>query len=124
MLQTKLYIEDWIGLRKLDEGGRVHFVSVPGRHLGISRKDMKKYVVPFLKEQTLTLSTKDGNINVNARISRIHRITHRVGPQLKLKEEPLLHGASLYRWTESVMTFIADLLGRVGQKSVIVKSNI
>lgn len=47
--QTKLYIEDWIGLRTLDEAGRVKFISVPGNHLGISRDDMKKYIVPYLE---------------------------------------------------------------------------
>ena len=47
-VQTKLYIEDWIGLRTLDEAGRVKFVSVPGGHLRISKSDMKKYIVPYL----------------------------------------------------------------------------
>nr|CAB3495249.1 unnamed protein product [Digitaria exilis] len=47
--QTKLYTEDWIGLKTLDEAGRVKFVSVPGGHLRISRSDMKKYIVPYLK---------------------------------------------------------------------------
>ncbi|XP_054809181.1 uncharacterized protein LOC129311158 [Prosopis cineraria] len=69
--KTKLYIEDWIGLRKLDEEGRVQFISVEGRHLGISREDMKKHVVPYLKEQT------------SARISSM-----RLRPYLRLKEKP------------------------------------
>nr|XP_034572781.1 palmitoyl-protein thioesterase 1 isoform X4 [Setaria viridis] len=47
--ETKLYTEDWIGLKTLDEAGRVKFVSVPGGHLRISRSDMKKYIVPYLK---------------------------------------------------------------------------
>ncbi|KAM0868070.1 hypothetical protein ACQ4PT_041580 [Festuca glaucescens] len=46
--ETKLYTEDWIGLRTLDEAGRVKFVSVPGGHLRISRSDMKKHIVPYL----------------------------------------------------------------------------
>ncbi|KAK2426159.1 alpha/beta-Hydrolases superfamily protein [Trifolium repens] len=41
--ETKLYTEDWIGLRALDEAGRVHFISVPGPHLGISEADTKKH---------------------------------------------------------------------------------
>ncbi|KAG0501800.1 hypothetical protein HPP92_001872 [Vanilla planifolia] len=48
--KTKLYIEDWIGLRTLDESGRIKFVSVPGGHLGISKSDMKKHMVPYLKD--------------------------------------------------------------------------
>ncbi|CAL4940639.1 unnamed protein product [Urochloa decumbens] len=47
--KTKLYTEDWIGLKTLDEAGRVKFVSVPGGHLRISRSDMKKFIVPYLK---------------------------------------------------------------------------
>ncbi|PIA28705.1 hypothetical protein AQUCO_06700017v1 [Aquilegia coerulea] len=52
--QTKLYVEDWIGLRTLDEAGKVKYISVPGNHLGISRSDMKKYVVPYLMDESVT----------------------------------------------------------------------
>uniref|UniRef100_A0A0E0K7H7 Palmitoyl-protein thioesterase 1 n=1 Tax=Oryza punctata TaxID=4537 RepID=A0A0E0K7H7_ORYPU len=47
--KTKLYMEDWIGLKTLDDEGRVKFVSVPGGHLGISKTDMRKHIVPYLK---------------------------------------------------------------------------
>lgn len=46
--QTTLYKEDWIGLKSLEEAGRVRYVSVPGKHLGLSDGDMKKFVVPYL----------------------------------------------------------------------------
>ncbi|KAG1354392.1 putative palmitoyl-protein thioesterase 1 [Cocos nucifera] len=49
--QTSLYVEDWIGLRALDEAGRVKFISVQGGHLRISDSDMQKYIVPYLKDQ-------------------------------------------------------------------------
>lgn len=49
LLQTKLYVEDWIGLRALDEAGKVKYISVAGNHLGISQSDMRKYVVPYLE---------------------------------------------------------------------------
>ena len=49
--QTKLYTEDWIGLKTLDEAGRVKYISVGGNHLGISHSDMKRYVVPYLEEK-------------------------------------------------------------------------
>ncbi|KAK2372335.1 alpha/beta-Hydrolases superfamily protein [Trifolium repens] len=52
LIMTKLYTEDWIGLRALDEAGRVHFISVPGPHLGLSEADMKKHVIPYLNGQT------------------------------------------------------------------------
>nr|XP_010919692.1 palmitoyl-protein thioesterase 1 [Elaeis guineensis] len=48
--QTTLYIEDWIGLRALDEAGRVKFISVQGGHLRISDSDMQKYIVPYLND--------------------------------------------------------------------------
>ncbi|KAK8266467.1 hypothetical protein V6Z12_D12G248200 [Gossypium hirsutum] len=49
--ETKLYSEDWIGLKTLDDAGKVHYVNVSGGHLGISKEDMKKHVVPFLKDE-------------------------------------------------------------------------
>ncbi|XP_078155838.1 alpha/beta-Hydrolases superfamily protein [Carex rostrata] len=48
--ETKLYTEDWIGLRTLDEAGKVKFVSVKGGHLRISKSDMITYMVPYLME--------------------------------------------------------------------------
>lgn len=51
MLQTKLYTEDWIGLKTLDDAGKVIFISVPGNHLGISQSDMKKHIVPYLEDE-------------------------------------------------------------------------
>jgi palmitoyl-protein thioesterase len=54
-MQTKLYLEDWIGLKTLEEAGRIKFVSVPGGHLGISKGDMKKYIVPYLEDKLSTL---------------------------------------------------------------------
>ncbi|KAJ4727252.1 palmitoyl-protein thioesterase 1-like [Melia azedarach] len=52
--KTQLYIEDWIGLKTLDAAGKVKFINVSGNHLHISRNDMKKYIVPYLKNQTST----------------------------------------------------------------------
>ncbi|XVF79778.1 hypothetical protein PTKIN_Ptkin15bG0016800 [Pterospermum kingtungense] len=52
--ETMFYKEDWIGLRTLDEAGKVKFVNVSGNHLRISKSDMKKYMVPYLKDQTST----------------------------------------------------------------------
>ncbi|XP_078433625.1 alpha/beta-Hydrolases superfamily protein isoform X2 [Wolffia australiana] len=48
--ETQLYKEDWIGLRALNEAGRVKKISVAGNHLGISRADMRKHIVPYLKD--------------------------------------------------------------------------
>jgi palmitoyl-protein thioesterase len=58
-VQTKLYEEDWIGLKTLDEAGRVKFVSVPGGHLGISKGDMKKYIVPYLTNKKASVTVSD-----------------------------------------------------------------
>ncbi|GLT39607.1 hypothetical protein SLA2020_137890 [Shorea laevis] len=49
--ETRLYIEDWIGLKTLDEAGKVKFINVSGGHLEISESDMRKYIVPYLKDQ-------------------------------------------------------------------------
>ncbi|XP_020094325.1 palmitoyl-protein thioesterase 1 isoform X1 [Ananas comosus] len=49
--QTTLYTEDWIGLKALDEAGRVKFISVKGGHLRISNSDMKEHIVPYLVDK-------------------------------------------------------------------------
>lgn len=49
--ETKLYTEDWIGLKTLDEAGKVKFINVTGGHLEISESDMKKYIVPYLEDE-------------------------------------------------------------------------
>ncbi|KAK6240105.1 hypothetical protein QUC31_005574 [Theobroma cacao] len=55
--ETKLYKEDWIGLKTLDEAGKVKFINVSGNHLQISKSDMKKYIVPYLEDQASTEQT-------------------------------------------------------------------
>ncbi|KAK6162640.1 hypothetical protein DH2020_002481 [Rehmannia glutinosa] len=52
--QTTLYTEDWIGLKTLDEAGKVKFVNVSGGHLEISYGDMKEYILPYLVENATT----------------------------------------------------------------------
>eukprot|EP00850_Spirogloea_muscicola_P020746 SM000225S07025 [mRNA] locus=s225:127495:130069:+ [translate_table: standard] len=47
--QTDLYLEDWIGLRKLHEARRVTLVAAPGNHLAISNKLIKKHIIPYLR---------------------------------------------------------------------------
>uniref|UniRef100_A0A158PCF1 Palmitoyl-protein thioesterase 1 n=1 Tax=Angiostrongylus cantonensis TaxID=6313 RepID=A0A158PCF1_ANGCA len=50
MNQTKLYEEDRIGLKKLNETGRLHFLGVKGNHLRIGREVFVKEVIDkFLK---------------------------------------------------------------------------
>ena len=55
-LQTKLYKEDWIGLKTLDEAGKVKYVNVSGGHLDISTSDVKKYIIPNLQDETIARS--------------------------------------------------------------------
>ncbi|KAM7261083.1 hypothetical protein ACFE04_026558 [Oxalis oulophora] len=51
--ETKLYTEDLIGLKALDEAGKVKYVSVPGNHLQIAQSDLKKYVLPYLTDEAM-----------------------------------------------------------------------
>lgn len=53
-VQTKLYNEDWIGLKTLDDAGKVKYISVPGNHIEISINDMKEHVIPYLVDQSST----------------------------------------------------------------------
>ncbi|KAL7123482.1 hypothetical protein ACP275_01G107100 [Erythranthe tilingii] len=49
--ETKLYIEDWIGLKTLDKAGRVKFIKVGGPHVQMLDDDIKKYVIPYLQDK-------------------------------------------------------------------------
>lgn len=109
--QTKLYIEDWIGLKALDDAGRVKYVSVPGNHLGISQSDMKKYVVPYLKNQP---SSKK---NSSAKIIKGEVSTRRSQRDQVLREE-ILDGSAYYLWPSSIKNFIGELLGIVEDESL------
>ncbi|KAI3444780.1 hypothetical protein Pfo_001445 [Paulownia fortunei] len=53
--ETTLYTEDWIGLKTLDEAGKVKFVNVSGGHLDISYREMKEYILPYLVENATAL---------------------------------------------------------------------
>ncbi|KAG5627008.1 hypothetical protein H5410_012226 [Solanum commersonii] len=56
--KTKLYTEDWIGLKMLDEAGKVKFLKVCGSHLEISTSEMKKNILPYLLDNVSTTVTK------------------------------------------------------------------
>ncbi|XP_073307253.1 uncharacterized protein [Primulina huaijiensis] len=52
--QTTLYTEDWIGLKTLDESGKVKFVKACGSHLEISYDEMEEHILPYLLENSTT----------------------------------------------------------------------
>ncbi|OMO52547.1 Palmitoyl protein thioesterase [Corchorus olitorius] len=114
--ETKLYTEDWIGLKTLDDAGRVHYINVSGGHLGISREDMQKHVVPYLKDQASKAKSIQSSY---AEVHRFHRKFRqsRKGklalPSLQEKEslELILDGSSSFHWPLSVQSFIKELLG-------------
>uniref|UniRef100_A0A7I4F4V2 Palmitoyl-protein thioesterase 1 n=1 Tax=Physcomitrium patens TaxID=3218 RepID=A0A7I4F4V2_PHYPA len=54
--RTDLYKEDWIGLRTLDEAGRVTYIAFPGDHLSINDVQLKKFVVPYLRSSPIAPS--------------------------------------------------------------------
>lgn len=93
--QTKLYTEDWIGLKTLDEAGRVKYINVSGGHLGISPRDMKKHVVPYLIDPTKNRKRKQ------------------VQPELehKMSSKMVLEGSSSYNWPSSIKNFLGEVLG-------------
>lgn len=47
--ETKLYIEDWIGLKTLDQTGRLDFLSSPGDHLQFTDDFFRMIVDKYLK---------------------------------------------------------------------------
>jgi len=46
--QSQLYQEDFIGLKTLDESGRLHFFEVPGHHVQFDYDWIAENIVPFL----------------------------------------------------------------------------
>ncbi|XP_010275410.1 PREDICTED: palmitoyl-protein thioesterase 1 isoform X2 [Nelumbo nucifera] len=87
LIMTKLYTEDWIGLKTLDDAGRVKYISVPGNHLAISKAGMKKYIVPYLENQTSTNIGIRGSSSFRRPSSIWSCIKELVGP---IQNRPLL----------------------------------
>ncbi len=46
---SEFYKNDTLGLRSLDEAGKVIFETIPGEHLQFSNEDMINYMIPVLK---------------------------------------------------------------------------
>jgi len=49
MNKTKLYQEDWIGLKALNEAGKLHMLAVDGDHLQLSEKDFVTIIDDYIK---------------------------------------------------------------------------
>jgi palmitoyl-protein thioesterase len=47
---TDLYKNDLIGLKALDDAGKLHFLTYPGNHLEFSMADIDRDIVPILKQ--------------------------------------------------------------------------
>ncbi|KAA3460279.1 palmitoyl-protein thioesterase 1 isoform X2 [Gossypium australe] len=109
--ETKLYSEDWIGLKTLDDAGKVHYVNVSGGHLGISKEDMKKHVVPFLKDEAPMADSIE--THGSHRKVKLNRKRNQELPLLQEKESSqlILDGSSSYHWPPSVQSFFNELLG-------------
>ncbi|KAL0324508.1 UNVERIFIED_CONTAM: Palmitoyl-protein thioesterase 1 [Sesamum calycinum] len=84
----------------------VKYITVPGNHLGISKDDMKKYVVPYLEDDT----SKEGNIhprNVDSQWKE-----QKFGqPNAEGSMDVKFDESSSYQWPSSVKNFFSELLG-------------
>jgi palmitoyl-protein thioesterase len=47
---TAFYQDDFIGVKALNEAGKIQFVSLPGDHLQFSKEDTEKTFIPFLNQ--------------------------------------------------------------------------
>ena len=47
--KSQFYIDDYIGLRKLDEENKVNFIKLPGRHLYVTDKQIILHIIPILR---------------------------------------------------------------------------
>lgn len=57
-----IYKEDWIGLKELDQEGKLHFKSLPGKHLEIPNTFVKDQLLQYLNLTNSTDSTDFVNI--------------------------------------------------------------
>ena len=46
--KSRFYIEDYIGIRQLDENNKMKLIRLPGRHLYVTNKHISKYIIPYL----------------------------------------------------------------------------
>lgn len=49
--ENQIYQEDWLGLRELDESGRLFFYHGPGDHMSLEDDMIELYLIPLLLEQ-------------------------------------------------------------------------
>ncbi|KAJ2236828.1 hypothetical protein H4R99_004127 [Coemansia sp. RSA 1722] len=47
LYDSLMYIEDWIGLRSLDESNRLDFVTLPGKHMNIGEEKLREIVARY-----------------------------------------------------------------------------
>jgi len=47
---TELYRQDWIGLRALDQAGKLHLLEVAGDHLQLGQEDLDMIIDTFLRD--------------------------------------------------------------------------
>lgn len=119
-MQTKLYTEDWIGLRTLDEAGKVQYISVPGGHLKISKGDMKKHVVPYLNSHASVERSKSfiyPKALQNRRVTSNSERKQVAESEDKALSELFIFDGSSYEWPSSVKSFLGELLGVSEDKS-------
>lgn len=104
-LQTKLYIEDWIGLKALDDAGRVKYITVSGNHLGISKPDMKKYIVPYLQDD---ISKRD---STKTELGRFASIGNKREMQTLQRPQDAASAEIITAGSPSIKSFFEELLG-------------
>ncbi|KAF3440096.1 hypothetical protein FNV43_RR18374 [Rhamnella rubrinervis] len=92
--ETKLYTEDWIGLKTLDEAGKVKFLKVSGNHLEISTSDMKKYVVPYLEDHA------------------------------SARWWSTMAKSSAFKWPSRISNFFSELVGYAGEDQLLLHTHV
>ncbi|XP_022158107.1 palmitoyl-protein thioesterase 1-like [Momordica charantia] len=67
--ETELYKEDWIGLRSLDERGKVVYETVPGVHADSPDETLNKFVVPYLVDDAAAWALKSA---IRTKLKQLH----------------------------------------------------
>ncbi|THG00260.1 hypothetical protein TEA_026286 [Camellia sinensis var. sinensis] len=97
--------------------------SVPGKHLGISKSDAQKYIVPYLEDEA---SVKDSTgRHTYSRVRGVHHGVSQSRTEMQIvnhtegdaSAQMMLDGLSSYSWPASVTSFFDELLGFANDES-------
>ena len=72
--KDSFYNNDNIGLRSLNEAGKVEFVRIDGNHLQFSDKWIRRVFIPFLKESEESKDTNTDKVEIETEVHEVVKL--------------------------------------------------